>query len=228
MRKMRLSPLPKQTLSNQVAEQLREAIRDGSLGPGTRLVERSIAEQLGVSRIPVREGIQQLVDEGLVTKIPHRGTFVYAPTRTELEEIASLRVVLERFAMERVAANWNNDHREHLIQITQAMRDAAYRQDYRQIFEQDVQFHRALWQIAGHDLLLEVASGLYARISRFLYAAVMAQAEEGLDAVVDGHYDLIEVFDRGDLEAAKALITEHIVSAKDRLLGQDGMHAEMQ
>ena len=150
---MILSPLPKQTLSNQVAEQLRGAIKDGSLGPGTRLVERNIAEQLGVSRIPVREGIQQLVDEGLVTKLPHRGTFVYAPTRTELEEIASLRVVLERFAMERVAANWNSDHREQLIRITQAMGDAAYRKDYRQMFEQDVQFHRSLWQIADHSLL---------------------------------------------------------------------------
>lgn len=223
---MELRPLPKQTLSDQVAEQLRSAIRDGSLGPGTRLVERTLAEQLGVSRIPVREGIQQLVDEGLITKIPRRGTFVYEATRSELEEIASLRVVLERYAMERVATNWNDEYREQLAGITEAMRTAALHKDYQQIFEQDVQFHSLLWQIAEHDLLLEVVSGLYARINRFLYEAVMAQARANLDAVVDGHWLFIDVFDRGDVATAKDLITEHIISGKDRILNrEDGAQA---
>ena len=108
------------------------------------------------------------------------------------------------------------------------MRDAAWRKDYHQIFEQDVRFHRALWQIADHSLLIEVVSSLYARISRFLYEAVMAQAKENLDAVVDGHYAFIEVFERGDVVAAKALITEHIVSAKDTLLGQEDVRTEVQ
>ena len=219
---MELYPLPKQTLSEQVAQQLRDAIRAGLLGPGDRLVERSIAEKMGVSRIPVREGIQQLVDEGLVTKLPRRGTFVYQPTRTELDEIASLRVVLERYAMERVAENWSGEHREQLVGITEAMRTAALHKDYQQIFEKDVEFHSLLWRIAEHNLLLEVVSSLYARINRFLYEAVMAQARDNLDAVVEGHCQFVDVFDRGDVAAAKDLITEHIFSAKDRLLDQEG------
>jgi DNA-binding GntR family transcriptional regulator len=60
-----LSPVSQRTLSDEAAERLRSAIRDGTLPPGTRLVERELARRLGVSRIPVREAIQQLVEEGL-------------------------------------------------------------------------------------------------------------------------------------------------------------------
>jgi DNA-binding GntR family transcriptional regulator len=112
-----LGPVSQRTLGDEAAERLRSAIRNGALPPGTRLVERELAERLGVSRIPVREAIQQLVEEGLVKKIPHRGTFVYAPSYEELEEMASLRVILEQFVVERVMARWRLDHEARLGQI---------------------------------------------------------------------------------------------------------------
>ena len=100
---MKLIPVEQRTLGDEAADRLRTAIRSGNLRPGERLVERDLAERLGMSRIPIREAIHRLAEEGLVRKLTHRGTFVYAPTLAEIEEISSLRVVLERFVVERVS-----------------------------------------------------------------------------------------------------------------------------
>src|SRR4029453_901005 len=120
-----LRPVEQYTLSDEATERLRAAIRSGSLPPGARLIERDLAERLGMSRIPIREAIQRLVEEGLVRKLPHRGAVVYMPTRAEIEEISSLRSFLERFVAERVIARWNAEYERQLRQIVQAMRTAA-------------------------------------------------------------------------------------------------------
>jgi DNA-binding GntR family transcriptional regulator len=213
-----LRPVSQQTLGAEAAEHLRSAIRNGSLPPGTRLVERELAQRLGVSRIPVREAIHQLVEEGLVVKIPHRGTFVYAPSNEELEEIASLRVVLERFVVERVIANWQPHHEAQLRQLVQEMWRAASDEDRRRVFELDTQFHHTLWEIAEHHILLEVVSSLRSRISRFLYEATIALPPSELEEHVGGHEELIEAFRGADVMSTKDAITHHILAAEDRIL----------
>jgi DNA-binding GntR family transcriptional regulator len=212
-----LSPVSQRTLGDEAAERLRNAIKSGVLPPGARLVERELAGRLGVSRIPIREAIQRLVEEGLVRKIPHRGTFVYTPSYEELEEIASLRVVLERFVVERVMARWQPHHEAQLRQIVQEMWQAASQGNRRRVSELDTQFHYTLWQIADHSILLEVVSSLRSRISRFLYEATIALPLLELEAHVAGHGVLIEVLS-GDVMVAKDAITKHILAAKGRIL----------
>jgi DNA-binding GntR family transcriptional regulator len=213
-----LSPVRQRTLGDEAAKRLRDAIMSGSLSPGMRLVERELAERLGVSRVPIREAIQQLEDEGLVKKIPHRGTFVYVPSSDELEEIASLRVVLERLVMERVTARWQPDYEARLRQIVVDMQRAGSREDHQRVFEFDTQFHHTLWQMANHSLLFEVVSSLRLRIAHFLYEATVALSSSELEAHAAGHMDLIEVLKGGDVTAAKETITEHILAAKNRIL----------
>jgi DNA-binding GntR family transcriptional regulator len=213
-----LRPVATRTLSDEVADSLRESIRSGALPPGVRLVERDIAAQLGVSRIPVREAIQRLAEEGLVRKTPHRGTFVYSPTRAEIEQISSLRVVLERFVVERVVERWQPKHETQLRRIVKRMRRAAAQRDMRQVYELDYDFHRTLWEIADHELLLEVISGLRARISRFLYEANGALANAELDQHIDSHDYFIDILKSREVEPARAEIAQHILGAKQRIL----------
>lgn len=213
-----LSPVQLTTLSAEVANRLRNAIRTGEFPLGTRLVERELAERLGVSRIPVREAIQQLVEEGLVQKTPHRGTFVHSPTRNEIEEISSLRVLLECFVIERVIANWQPGHEARLRQIVDGMRRAAAENDMQRLFEQDYLFHNALWEIADHSLLLEVVSGLRARINRFLGEATAVLATSEREMHIESHDLLIDIITKGDIVEAKAEITRHVMGAKKRIL----------
>lgn len=206
------------TRSDEVTENLRLSIRNGVLQPGARLVERDVAERLKVSRVPVREAIQRLVEEGLLIKIPHRGAFVYVPTRDEIEEISSLRVVLERFVAERVIERWQPHHEETLRAIVQEMRSAAIQRDIQQLYAHDYQFHLTLWQIADHAIMLEVLTSLRSRINRFLYEANEALPTEQIEMHVDSHEDLLDVLRSRDMERARRIFTQHVVGAKVRIL----------
>lgn len=213
-----LKRVEQRTLCDDAADRLRNAIRNGLLRPGTRLVERDLAERLGMSRIPVREAIQRLVEEGLVEKLPHRGTFVYAPTRKEIEEICSLRVVLERFVVERVMAVWSPDYEGPLRTIVEHMHHAAKQNDIHQLHEGDYHFHSTLWAIADHSLLLEVVSGLRSRINRFLYEAAGVLPASEIDTHINSHYALIAVFKGADVALAQAEMTNHVLAARNRIL----------
>lgn len=213
-----LKRVEQRTLCDDAADRLRDAIRNGILRPGTRLVERDLAERLGMSRIPVREAIQRLAEEGLIEKSPHRGTFVYAPTRKEIEEICSLRVVLERFVVERVMAVWSPAHETDLQAIIDQMRQAARHNDVHQLHECDYLFHSALWSIADHTLLLEVVSGLRSRINRFLFEAAGVLPASELDMHISSHDGLIAVLKGHDVALAQAEMTHHVLAARNRIL----------
>jgi len=215
---LELTPIEQRTLSDEAADRLRAAIRSGALPPGTRLIERELAERLGMSRIPIREAIQRLVDEGLARKLPHRGAQVYTPTRDEIEEISSLRVILERFVAERVIERWQPHHEGELRQIVQAMRQAANQHDLQEVYTQDYRFHLLLWQIAQHSMMLEVLSTLRARISRFLYEANGALTMAELEMHINGHDDLIEVLLSRDVPQAQDSFMRHVLGAKERIL----------
>lgn len=218
MASLDLAPVEQRTLSDEAAARLRGAIRNGSLRAGVRLVERDLAERLGMSRIPIREAIQRLVEEGLVVKTPHRGTFVYAPTRAEIEEICSLRVVLECFVAERVISYWRPEYETRLREIVNGMRAVAAQSDLQQVYEMDYLFHSALWEIAEHSLLLEVVSSLRSRLNRFLHEAIGALNTSQLDSHIASHDDLIEILKSGDVPRAKEMFTQHVLGARDRIL----------
>jgi len=215
---LELTPIEQRTLGDEAADRLRAAIRNGVLKPGTRLIERELAERLGVSRIPIREAIQRLVDEGLARKLPHRGAQVYTPTRDEIEEISSLRVILERFVVERVVQRWQPHYEEELHQIVNAMRRAATQHDLQEVYAQDYRFHLTLWRIAQHSMMLEVLSTLRARISRFLYEANGALTTAELEMHINSHDDLIEVLRHGEVAPAQDAFMRHVLGAKERIL----------
>ncbi|MHB0856289.1 MAG: GntR family transcriptional regulator [Anaerolineae bacterium] len=214
-----LSPVVQRTLADEATERLRSAIRSGTLEPGSRLVEHDLAQRLGMSRIPVREAMQRLAEEGIVIKEPHRGSFVYLPTIKDIEEIASLRAVLEEFVVERVIERWRDEYEPLLRGIVEQMSLAQAHDDHQRMYQTDNDFHSTLWKIADHGILLEIASSLRARISLFLYEAIALNlGTHEYDVNVGGHERLIEMLKTGDLQAAKVHITEHIMTAKDRIL----------
>ena len=213
-----LSPIDVQTLADQATIRLRNAIERGSLRPGLQLVERDLAQRLGMSRVPIREAIQRLVEEGLVKKLPHRGTFVYLPSPEEIEEICSLRIVLEWFVIERVMARWNAEHEAALEAVLDELREAAMNQERHRMSELDAQFHNLMWEIADHNILLEVVSSLRKRVTRLLYETISLMPTERLFEAVTSHETLIGVIKSGDVAEAKAEMSRHIEGARDRIL----------
>ena len=114
--------VPHKSLREAALAAIRQAISRGDLKPGQRLVESDVAEQMGISRAPVREALRQLETEGLVVSEPHRGTFVAEVSATDLWEIYTLRAAIERLAVRLVTEKASA---EMLAQLQQAVADMA-------------------------------------------------------------------------------------------------------
>ena len=96
-------PLVQATLRHQIVQQIRQAILNGSLVPGERVVERALAERLGTSLTATREALIQLETEGLITKKPNATTHVTELSTQEIEQIYAVRRILERYAFDKAA-----------------------------------------------------------------------------------------------------------------------------
>ena len=94
--------LPRSTFREQISVKLREAIMNGSLAPGSQIVESRLASQFGVSRGPLREAIRELINEGLLVSRSYTSTFVIDLSKDDVQEIYSIRTALETFAFELV------------------------------------------------------------------------------------------------------------------------------
>lgn len=214
----RLEPIDQTgNLSEEVAKRLRSAIKAGLFQPGTHLVEQDIAEQFRVSRMPIRIAIQKLIDEGLVIKEPRRGAFVHTFSAKELDEVTSIRIALEAMVLEYAIPNWSDAIEDELGSIVERMFAAANEGDRQAIFELDVKFHAVLWELSKHALLIEVVSSLRSRISRFLQEANDRVSPAEVMQHVATHRDLLEVLKKGDVSDAKAAMTEHIRTSRERI-----------
>jgi DNA-binding GntR family transcriptional regulator len=212
-----LERLRDHSLSDRVAESVRAAIQDGVYQPGTKLVERTIASQLGVSHIPVREALARLADEGLVQRIPRRGAWVAGLTPVGLAEISSLRIVLEGFVVRRAQERVTPEAEARLRSIAARMLDAADAGGVDALVELDQEFHGLLWEISDHSLLNEVAAQVRGRVAAFLRAATRSLPADELRAHAASHVDLVDAIAGGDPEQAQAEMARHIQVAASRI-----------
>jgi DNA-binding GntR family transcriptional regulator len=213
-----LEPLSEEkNLSQKVFERVREAILTGSLAPGARLVERRLAEDLEVSHIPVREALARLADEGLVERSARRGSRVASLTVEELEEISSVRVVLEQFVVVRVQERWSSNAEEQLRAIVSEMQKAAASGDVEAVRDYDRAFHELLWQLAEHGTLLELAAKLRGRINNFLRIATLALSPNELQLHVASHGDIVDAIASGTPRRARRAMETHIETATLRV-----------
>jgi DNA-binding GntR family transcriptional regulator len=205
------------SLAQLVTEHLRREITGGTYAPGAHLVEREIAEALGVSSIPVREAFARLVEEGLVVRVPRRGAFV-APFSVEaVRDLTRTRIALEELAVELAIEHWTPEARQEAQAIVDGMRAAARAGDRERFFRQDEAFHQLFWRVSKSETLLAIAQNLRGRISRFLRDAI-ATDRRALEASADDHQRWLDAVDAADLERARAEVEQQISSAADRIV----------
>ncbi|MFH6689486.1 GntR family transcriptional regulator [Cellulosimicrobium funkei] len=223
---MALKSVPDQNVADRVTVELREAIFSGDLAPGERLVERKLAERLGTSHIPVREALTRLTQEGLVERLPHRGARVAALTSRDLEEISSLRTLLEQFAVVRVQDAWDPAKEAKLRKTVQQMVQAAEKGSNARVFELDRRFHEQLWEMADHRMLMTLNAQLRSRITGFLRAANAALEPEARVAHARTHDLIVDAIAGGDPGTAQRVMAEHIGEAAARLASHTEDEAE--
>lgn len=211
-----LSNIPSKTLRGDVADVLRAAIIGGGLRPGSFINQADLARQLGISRSPLREALGQLEEEGLITIIPYKGAYVTDLPIEFVDELFTLRAVLEEFGVRRAVALATADDVAHLRQLLARMQLAAEAGDVHTLTEIDLAFHRAFVTLADHALLLQTWRGLETRMRRVL--SQQRQFSINLRDAIGTHPDLVAALESGDADRAAAAMRSHILDAREATL----------
>lgn len=214
---MTLKNLSEQNISSKVLIELREAIQSGELEPGARLVERDLASRLGVSHIPIREALTILTEERLVERQPRRGARVATLSTNDIEEITSLRIVLEQFVGRRVQERWDADASKRLRLVVAAMKKAAERGQREKMFTLDRQFHELLWELSEHHLLMDLTTKLRGRLNGFLHVANNLLEPADLIEHAQAHEEIVDAVESGEPERLQTVIAQHIRAAASRI-----------
>jgi DNA-binding GntR family transcriptional regulator len=200
--RLALRPAERQTLGENVAASLREAIFDGRFPPGQRLAEAQIAAGLRVSRAPVREALAVLEQEGLVCRSVNRGTTVVRFSRHDLDEICSLRLPLELLAVRRVIAGATG---ELLERLAANVRETAGSSTPGELTSLDIEFHETLVRGADHGRLLAAWLALRSQVRLLMLRRNLTDADSRRGTVT-GHEALLEAIRARDEGRAVALV----------------------
>ena len=201
------------SIREQTLGTLREAILAGELRPGHSLTEMDLSRQLGVSRAPIREALRILNSEGLVETIPYRGTSVRRLRKADIEEIYSLRILLETFALERVMQGDEQTDFAPLRALVDAMVAAGAGGDISEVNARDREFHDALIEMSQHSLLIMLWQTVTMKLRQIM--ALIERRQEDLTAIARSHLPLLEAMEAGDGARAKELLRQHISSVGD-------------
>jgi len=203
-------------LWERIYRRLRGAIQRGEFDPGTRLVEQRLAEELGVSRTPVREALYRLEREGLVTKVPHKGIVVREQDPEELKEVLELRGLLEGHAAALAAKKGDEELFDELEEILKRSEEALEKNDIDELVKLNTQFHETLYRRCGNHKLLELIKDLRDQFFRFRTSILRIK---GMPRVsIEDHYKMLELMRKGESQAVEKLVREHIGRGKERLL----------
>ena len=205
-----------QPLREVVCESLRDAIRKGILKPGERIMEIKLAEELGVSRTPVREAIRKLELEGYVVMMPRRGTYVADMSIRDINEIFEIRTALESLSNGLAAEHITEDELEHLQRLLVIIGGYIKEGDMDKIVETDIEFHDLLYPAARNNRLVGIISNLRDQLTRFRTLSMSYPGR--LEATLDEHRAIVEAIANGDGRSARKAAEHHMENSEKTLL----------
>jgi DNA-binding GntR family transcriptional regulator len=173
-------PIP--TLSNFVRTHIRDAIMSGQFPIGSKLDQQAIADQLGVSIIPVRESLRLLQAEGLVQSVPHRGVFVTELSLDDLHEIYVVRETLEELAAQLAVIYMTPAALETMAELIAQMEQATNGNDFGALFDLNRDFHFSIYRMSSNATLVQMIESLWDRstVYRRMYTFMPERARLAL------------------------------------------------
>ncbi len=209
---MSLQPLPDLSTSELVAQRIREAILDGTLRPGDRLVEADIATELGVSRGPVREGIRLLAAEGIVVLRRNRGALVTSPTFEDVLEVYVLRLGLGLLALNHamqldVSSAPELDDVEVLLD---RLRDPEVQADPLVMMDADLRFQSALFDLCGLTRITAVLDQTARDIPVFVTVLGITYDDVDHAALIERHERLVAAVRARHKGEAQGVWRDHV------------------
>lgn len=214
---MTLKPIERaEGLAARVYQEIERMVVSGDLAPGSRLNEFSLAEQLAVSRGPVREATRALVEAGLLVSIPARGVFVREMSDVEIGENYDVRALLTGLMCARAAELRTDKDLRRLDDLVAGMDTAIGAGEIAKYYRINLEFHALIGRIARHGC----AHRIYDDLIRETHSLRRSLSSPGLTN--DEHRAIVDAVRRGDPDAARALGEAHVMHGKERWLAAAG------
>lgn len=199
-------------LRDVVFENLREAILEGKVKPGQRLMEVQLAEQLGVSRTPVREAIRKLELEGLVVMLPRKGAYVANMSLKDIIDVLEIRASLEGLAASLASERISPEDIKKLENIAKDFEQSTNNSDVDTLLRKDVEFHECIFKATNNKKLHQLITSLWEQVYRFRVTYI-SDYDSSVN-IISEHKLILEAIKKGDTELAKKYATQHIENAE--------------
>jgi len=209
-------PIQRQTLTGMTLDALRERILRGVYPEGQPLRQDALAEDLGVSRIPIREALRQLEAEGLVTFSAHRGAVVSSLSLAEIDEVFALRADLESTLLRRAIPRLTSEHLRLADDVLDAFEAALRTGDVAAWGQLNWKFHSTLYAPAERPVAIGVVQRLHQQSDRYL--RMQLALTHGESRANEEHRAIAAAARRRDVKTACALLRQHILGAGRSLL----------
>lgn len=199
-----------------VFETLREAILSGYMKPGERLMEVQLAEEMGVSRTPVREAIRKLELEGFVVMVPRKGAYVAGISLKDVADVFEIRAALESLAAGLAADRITDEELENLERLLIGVSEAADQNDLEAWVHKDTDFHDIIYKASRNKRLMQIVNNLREQIQRFRATSLAYPGR--MKIAVEEHKKIVEAISERNVALAQSLAQEHIENAENSML----------
>lgn len=191
-----------------VFNSLREAILTGKVLPGERLMEKHLADQIGVSRTPIRESLRRLELEGLVEITPRKGATVSAISEKDIHDVLEIRAALESLGAKQACLNMTDENFEKIKKAADEFEKTYMEPDYKLVAEKDVAFHDEIFKASGNEKLIHIINNLRDQIYRFRVEYL--RSKKYRKSIAEEHQELLKALEEKDAELASEIANKHI------------------
>lgn len=205
-------------LGEQVSQMLTDAILDGTIREGDKLIETKLQQEFGISRSPIREALRELEKKGLVVIVQRKGAFVKEVTHTDIEEIFPTRSVLEGLAARLAYENMTEDGLCEMGKIYSRMEKAFANKNPKEYWKHHQQFHEIFIDACGNDTLIKIIRNL--RMHTIWYRFSYRYYQEDFERSLRDHKTIFELLSRKDTDKIELeqFVRKHIQNALNKFI----------
>ncbi len=204
---------------------LKEAIVKGDLHPGQRLVESALSEQLGISRIPVREAIKKLEQDGLIEKLEKGGFTVRNPSKEEIEETFGIRACIESYAAALATSRMDEPTLHRMDDVLKKYRDALEGREITKLTRLNDQLDEIIYTASGSKKLYALIGNFRDFISRYRKALLTCMDYAAISLAQ--HEEIVQAMKERDGEKVEKLVKKHLLRGRDIVIKEMESGKEM-
>jgi len=202
------------SLSVEVAGIIKERILKGEYHIGEKLIENQIADELKVSRTPIREALRQLEKEGLVESVPNRGSFVLGLTKRDIEDIYAVRAAVEVLAADWAVSRITEEEILRLREVFDLMDFYSKKLNSEKVLEMNKEFHQIIYHASGSRFLSQLLKAYQEYVEETRKATVYCS--KNLPVILEEHRNILEAICERNAQMAKERLAVHLANSQKR------------